>query len=621
VMKACARILYLSILMPVSFCLVLGQTVSIPIPIPGVPKFEGTLFKFSMSTLLSWIPIQTPFPIDVKIPGANNGSPLPSTSLSFIRTLLMSDTGSFQYFVFDRGRMNLTLRNTYNFDVTVTVEIYDSLGGTDNGPLPAVNEFLDLGTISSNTERSALTIVDGKRMSSVLQMKMSINTSGTLLVNEGALIPKITFDNTSGGAASLQSIKAIIAGSYYIVNYSDSSIQYDDSTFIKIARFSDGEFDVKITNQVPWDLLVGYEVKELRDNQGNPFRLREGGIGATKDSIIVPSASIFIQNVKMKDHVISSVMQMGHDTFPTNSITSSLGVVLTSAIQEKKVISKDDYILLEFVPKRVNNIVQPYVVSYYEGIIKPTIIPIAYRFRSPLPQILKAGQNLDSAAVLLRCFTTVQSVFDLKLTVTALLNGKKGLSLASPSYRSPDGGFRMMNGDTANILFDKTNSPIQTFLTSFFAGGPRTLPDSFLVEGYAMLTPKDVYDGWDNDRMSIIRLNDNLLFSFNAGLTKKDLNAFNELPAEMPHKFSLEQNYPNPFNPMTIIDLRLPIEARVRLSVFDILGREVAVLVNEEKPAGRYSVTWDARGFSSGIYFYKLEAGNFVETKKLLYLK
>ena len=85
--------------------------------------------------------------------------------------------------------------------------------------------------------------------------------------------------------------------------------------------------------------------------------------------------------------------------------------------------------------------------------------------------------------------------------------------------------------------------------------------------------------------------------------------------------FSLEQNYPNPFNPSTSIQYRVSSISNVLLKVYDVLGNEVATLVNEEKPAGSYEVKFDASGLSSGIYFYKLQAGNFIESKKMLLLK
>jgi len=89
----------------------------------------------------------------------------------------------------------------------------------------------------------------------------------------------------------------------------------------------------------------------------------------------------------------------------------------------------------------------------------------------------------------------------------------------------------------------------------------------------------------------------------------------------IPDKFVLGQNYPNPFNPNTIIGYQLSVSSKVILKVYDILGNEITTLVNEEKPAGHYEVEFNSSILSSGIYFYQLNAGDFVQTKKLILLK
>jgi photosystem II stability/assembly factor-like uncharacterized protein len=85
--------------------------------------------------------------------------------------------------------------------------------------------------------------------------------------------------------------------------------------------------------------------------------------------------------------------------------------------------------------------------------------------------------------------------------------------------------------------------------------------------------------------------------------------------------FKLEQNYPNPFNPSTTISWQLPVNAFVSLKVYDVLGNEVTTLVNEQKAAGSYQTDFDASNLSSGTYIYRLEAGNFVQTRKMILLK
>jgi len=89
----------------------------------------------------------------------------------------------------------------------------------------------------------------------------------------------------------------------------------------------------------------------------------------------------------------------------------------------------------------------------------------------------------------------------------------------------------------------------------------------------------------------------------------------------IPEKFSLFQNYPNPFNPSTKINYQIPELSLVTLKVYDVLGNEVAILINEEKPTGIYELTWYAENLPSGIYFYRIQANNFIETKKMVLLK
>ncbi|MEO8210767.1 MAG: M14 family zinc carboxypeptidase, partial [bacterium] len=90
---------------------------------------------------------------------------------------------------------------------------------------------------------------------------------------------------------------------------------------------------------------------------------------------------------------------------------------------------------------------------------------------------------------------------------------------------------------------------------------------------------------------------------------------------EAPVNFSLSQNYPNPFNPKTVINYSIPTSQNTTLKVFDLLGKEVMTLVNERQDAGSYSVSLDGSNLSSGMYYYKIESGNFVDTKKMLLIK
>jgi len=89
----------------------------------------------------------------------------------------------------------------------------------------------------------------------------------------------------------------------------------------------------------------------------------------------------------------------------------------------------------------------------------------------------------------------------------------------------------------------------------------------------------------------------------------------------IPDKFNLYQNYPNPFNPVTNIKFDIQKNSFVKLKVYDIVGKEIAALVNENKSAGSYVVDFDATNLTSGVYFYRIETESFTETKRMVILK
>lgn len=99
------------------------------------------------------------------------------------------------------------------------------------------------------------------------------------------------------------------------------------------------------------------------------------------------------------------------------------------------------------------------------------------------------------------------------------------------------------------------------------------------------------------------------------------ITGINQNGNEVPNNYSLTQNYPNPFNPVTNIKFSLPTGGLVKLVIFDIMGREVATLINKDMNAGSYTADFDASSLSSGVYFYKLTSGSFTDTKKMMLVK
>jgi hypothetical protein len=120
-----------------------------------------------------------------------------------------------------------------------------------------------------------------------------------------------------------------------------------------------------------------------------------------------------------------------------------------------------------------------------------------------------------------------------------------------------------------------------------------------------------------SEKLYVADYGNSRVLQFNAGSQTKT----SEVQVGTPMSFILFQNYPNPFSPTTTIAYSMAQAAQVALKVYDVLRREVATLVNEHKASGSYTVSFEAGRYSSGIYFYKLQSGNFVQTKKMMLVK
>jgi hypothetical protein len=118
----------------------------------------------------------------------------------------------------------------------------------------------------------------------------------------------------------------------------------------------------------------------------------------------------------------------------------------------------------------------------------------------------------------------------------------------------------------------------------------------------------------------------NAINFYNTNFSYVPVGVIRQPTDELPTEYSLSQNYPNPFNPSTTIKYSIPnVESghapTVLLKVYDILGREVATLVNKQQKAGNYEVTFNALNLTSGVYFYRLKSGGFTQSKKMILLK
>lgn len=160
--------------------------------------------------------------------------------------------------------------------------------------------------------------------------------------------------------------------------------------------------------------------------------------------------------------------------------------------------------------------------------------------------------------------------------------------------------------------------------TTFFAVTTTPLSSSLLISSDEGKTWESLGEFPIPNILDIAVVGETLFLGGSGGLWKAPLSRLLtgvDVSSPIPSRISLMQNYPNPFNPSTTIEYALPNSGRVSLKIYDPLGQEVATLVNEEMNPGTHQVKWDAIGMPSGVYFYRLQAGDFVASKKLLLLK
>ncbi len=183
-------------------------------------------------------------------------------------------------------------------------------------------------------------------------------------------------------------------------------------------------------------------------------------------------------------------------------------------------------------------------------------------------------------------------------------------------FRSNDNG-----ANWSLSLSDKYVSALTVVDTNVFAGT--------LSQGIYWLHKSDStwrYRDLPDVEITSFAINNGYLFSATSqnSLWKNPIGTLTpveEIKNNLPAEFCISQNYPNPFNPTTTLSFAIGHQSFVSLKVYDILGREVSTLVNEEKPAGEYNVKFDAAGLTSGIYFYRIQAGKYSETRKMILMK
>ncbi len=196
------------------------------------------------------------------------------------------------------------------------------------------------------------------------------------------------------------------------------------------------------------------------------------------------------------------------------------------------------------------------------------------------------------------------------------LGGKiKAVNLADSTVTTVlSGGYGSMDGITMDGAGNIYVSSWATNSVYRYEGKTFSSPPTPVSSGHQ--GPADIYFNPKANVIAVPNFNGNYI-----SFIELQPTAVKNQPIQTPGEFHLEQNYPNPFNPSTTISFNIPSRSFVLLKIFDLIGRDVATIVSEELSAGNHTKRWDATGMPSGVYFYRLEAGKFTETKKLVLLR
>jgi len=226
------------------------------------------------------------------------------------------------------------------------------------------------------------------------------------------------------------------------------------------------------------------------------------------------------------------------------------------------------------------------------GAFATIINTILWNNDAPAGTEMWIGSRSGSSAVLTIRYSDVKGgMASVYVDPGSTLNWGAGMINNNPLFRSPGAGdFHLM----AIACGDSTDSPC------IDAGNP-LISDKILDCSWGLGTERSDMGAYGGGDSILVGVKNQVL--------------------EVPNKYDLSQNYPNPFNPATKIRYSIPNTSKVLIKVYDVLGNEIATLVNEEKPIGIYEITWYAEKLSSGIYFYRLQAGNFREIKKMVLMK
>ncbi|MBN1632942.1 MAG: T9SS type A sorting domain-containing protein [Ignavibacteria bacterium] len=304
------------------------------------------------------------------------------------------------------------------------------------------------------------------------------------------------------------------------------------------------------------------------------------------------------------------------DYWPSAAYKDAVGVDSVFIAVERRWATGDKQIRLFKIP-----LVVPPSIWFWETVTTNT----SYFYREPCITIPQRCERCDEILITyLRCATTTATTglsryafstnYGVTFTNEATLGSSYSVNytwIASDTNRTGNNYCISVFGDTDSLNVRRgrpnTMGTVYSDMTNHNLTGT-AVPVCAIYNEWGYNVKQGAFSYWATGPANVYYDGENLPTNIK------------EVPSTV-NSFSLSQNYPNPFNPATNINFSIPENSFVKIIVFDILGKEVATLINSEKSAGEYQIVFDASGLNSGIYFYKITAGNFTDIKKMILVR
>jgi hypothetical protein len=464
--------------------------------------------------------------------------------------------------------VNKSHTSKYNSQGTLIWNSYIYSGVLTNLKLDYSNNIYVSGSIIFNAVTKGNGIIKYDNSGNLLWYRLQ-NTQLPFIIQNGDL----NIDNSSNV--------------YFSVNYLSNNSAYSFSQIVKYSSNSDSILSVRVFGYPHSQTNLGFPI--VRIDRTNHIYLATTGLGEyyTNDFHTFKFAQ--------GNYTIS-----GHVTFQNNGLPVDSGYVkaLYYDATSAQIVTLDSTRILAG---------GSYILSH---IPQDTLDIMFY-------------QNDDELAFVPTYFvSTTDWRMATKIYATGNLTNVNG-----QVYRitNPGGTFSISGSATANSYGD-TQSPLRDAVIYVQSGsafknygisnsGGNYVADKLPAGSYTLTAC----------RMGYAPITQNATIT-NSSITGMNFNfgdpiGVQQLSTEVPAGFSLGQNYPNPFNPSTTIKFDIPKSENVKITIYDITGRIVNILVNKELKAGSYSVNWDASMYASGVYFYRIETKDFTQTKKMLLIK